>query len=792
MIDSGSNPEQSPKNSNSQSVFKNVNVGGNITTRDLFQVIVQVFNPIQSDLSESIFKELTAHFPRLQDFAEKHFKKQIGEDREVIKLQGIIGNYQLLESIHRALEVNQDDNNEFTAFDAIDRNDLKLLYFHAPGGSGKTTFLLEMLIESINIKKIPFYLDISRFDLVNNREETSKRGSENTLQDIFNQCTLGGNYKVFEKAHNNFAKTRQWEPVVFWDGLNESIVNIDYIIAHIDFMANNHSSTRIYVSDRMKEKKEYPIGFELSTIKPIDINNIREDDMRSHLDAIKTRGQTKFLRLLSVPFFLDLYILMQDKGKNDGTQRRVDSRAAMIKEYFIKYLELKKDSQGNVLEVEDEHFILLAEIAFNAYEKGPRFSKEWWEDKLKEDSKLKDFSEKLIGSGIIVESESTIKLYKEFRHQLLHDFLVGYYLTKIAKLEPEMLYYKFDHATLFAKSFEALEFASELLHEKADDFVIEVYDWNYSAALDCILNLESGRSGQDSPISPELKDAIFALIAEKQFDIFENTRNRDSNKFSQFFSSFDIDYESLSMASINELVSEVNSKYLVETRSSGNLYTQWKNLFTHCGEVSISDMAFLQDSPLLAWTAANLFRRLPLSENKDLMEYLIKLFHALSNTQKKVRRAISTRWRIVHILGSVDTTKSIQLLRNALEDRSEGIWVRYGAARSLVELASRQCSAESAREKILNYLISYVGETVQHIARLTIEIDFKELQQEKKVLEELRNVAILREPPTWWKEEYSRFLSEGANLLAQQDPDEKAEWINQISNLQKKQAESEL
>jgi hypothetical protein len=130
----------------------------------------------------------------------------------------------------------------------------------------------------------------------------------------------------------------------------------------------------------------------------------------------------------------------------------------------------------------------LADIAIQAYRSGSQQI----EGKLLGSKLSETESKQNVGAGILVEwSKDSFA----FVHQLVHDYLVASWLKREGldawtrdNFDPATLV---DPATLDAQSFDALELASELLGNMAPKFVNAVYDWNYRAALDCILNLDA-------------------------------------------------------------------------------------------------------------------------------------------------------------------------------------------------------------------------------------------------------------------------------------------------------------
>ena len=141
----------------------------------------------------------------------------------------------------------------------------------------------------------------------------------------------------------------------------------------------------------------------------------------------------------------------------------------------------------------------------------------------------------------------------------------------------------------------------------------------------------------------------------------------------------------------------------------------------------------------------NVFRRAPVSA--ALVAYLDGLYAALRRTQPAQERALAARWRITHVLGASDDPSAAERLAAIMQDAGEGDWVRFGAVRALVEVASR-CQARADAAKWLDRVIAAMP-------GLPAE-----------ALGEVCDVAELAEGtgPAWWAEDYRRVLEAGLRL----------------------------
>jgi hypothetical protein len=349
----------------------------------------------------------------------------------------------------------------------------------------------------------------------------------------------------------------------------------------------------------------------------------------------------------------------------------------------------------------------------------------------------------------------------EFRHQLLHDFLSGTHI----KLSDENLWRAqlFDAATLDAQSFDAIEFATEQLGSKADEFLKQVYDWNYVAVLESIRNLDAGRHGGQSPVSWELKDAVYCLNAVRFSDRFAHTRRRIESIIEDLKPTSKLDLATA--RTFKELRERVRVSYLPSTE----YFKEWKRLFLKDDAVALPDFNELWRDPLMSWTAANVFRRL--EWKAAVADALQTTYYAVLKSGADRPEAIGARWRIVHLLGACPTVDVLSFLWNVTQSTSEDKWVRAGAARSLIEALSL-LEPRTERENVLRSVAQWL---------------LSEAKIPGPVLDELRQTAILaagESTPQGWREDYKCVLEAGAmHARSQKSAEQEQAWRRRMEEL---------
>jgi len=199
--------------------------------------------------------------------------------------------------------------------------------------------------------------------------------------------------------------------------------------------------------------------------------------------------------------------------------------------------------------------------------------------------------------------------------------------------------------------------------EQADKLVRLVYDWNYYGAAYALV---------DGCVSEETRVVVLAMLADKRWDIVKATATQVSDALqldrsqvaSQLLAAKD-------RAEVFRVVRAVSSNQ--------RWFVDWVVLFTTPDATRLAASAvdgLRAEDSIMSWTLANVLRRCQLDDAG--VETLI----AVSQDTSPV-----VRWRAVHALGALPDQKSIEALQPRL-DASEDRWVRYGAVRSMVEVAA--------------------------------------------------------------------------------------------------------
>jgi hypothetical protein len=290
----------------------------------------------------------------------------------------------------------------------------------------------------------------------------------------------------------------------------------------------------------------------------------------------------------------------------------------------------------------------------------------------------------------------------EFRHQLLHDFLAGTHLANGG--EAFWSAPNFDTATLDTQSFDGIEFAAEQLGANATKFLIEVYDWNWLGVLEAVRNLDAGRHGGESHLSPEFKDALYFLNAMRLFDCFEDSRKRTRSIIADVRTTTGTDLNSV--WNFNDLRELLAASYVpIE-----DYFKRWKAFFLRDEKqpISIKDLDVLWNDPFMSWTATRIFRQLPLDGTTP--GFLRMMYGCVKNTGGDRPEAVGARWRFVHLLGVVKDTDTSEFLWSVTVSSDEDKNVRAGAVRSYIENATLTGSREE-RQTMFGRVANWIATT---------------------------------------------------------------------------------
>lgn len=643
------------------------------------------------------------------------------------------------------------DNGMKPPFDAFGKH--RLLYIQAPGGAGKTFFLYALLLRCFDWGIIPFFMDAGDW-----REKAAKSRDERLDQ-------LDSHLKHLKSGPFQKAERAGHPALLVIDGVNETTASVEGLYKLVEYIAGNFGNTAVILADRMTFRSRYPEGFRLATIAPLTRPEIEEALQRSAPDQARPirpdQVSKSFSRILRIPFFLD--ILRSGSGGATASTRS-DAIETYLEQIIFPGTNEGKDAQFN----------LLARFAFENYrDKGLSIVQEELDQAVGP-----GWTERLRGSGLLRKSQG--RAFK-FRHQLIHDYLAARHFSA-AENEDEGLDWtpaNFSTLTFQRQSYDSLAFFCEMLPGRSSrqDLLVRLYDWDYPAALRCILDL-----GEEE-FDPDLVTAVYALVAEKRFERFLHSRRR-VRPFETILSRLGIEQPPTSVEQLARQVSRIRRSGAWED------YEDWVALFAttrsskRCPRSTVLNLLF-EDDPLLGWTAANVLRRFELKPTT--IEWLFRILPVLLKSESALL------WRVVHILGTQKSDLVADSLTQIVWSPQASADARYGAARSLAEIAAGPASRQSQDDRercrrILSAISKKLGELrdesmMLHCFGRPAE-NSDDLKSLTRVLSQFRKCAILQErrsqEPDRWQALYAPILKAGKRLFDQLDPKEADKWKSQI------------
>lgn len=525
----------------------------------------------------------------------------------------------------------------------------------ARGGSGKTVLLGRTFRKALASGALPVYIDLKQWTPPD-YEAWALTGA-----DAFRR--VGFLLKRFASPSVSAVRLDSLPPdekkVLLVDGLNEisSEVGLEVMLA-LDEFVGTLLQVSVIVADRLT-RRAFP-NFErwrLLTIRPLEQATVKGvlENIPNMREAYEASDETT-KSILAVPFFLDETLrnkqlaasatealekfLMEHAQLNDG---ELDRAAAAAMKMYV-------DARGRMFRL-DGFSVAAGE----------------------------SLAERLQISGIIVQDDATELAH--FAHHLQHDYLVSRYL---AMHHDEWGKDTFDVVSFKAASFDTIAMTLEQIETgAADDFVRRVYDWNvYGAAYAVIEARARGRS----QVSRDMEAVVYAMLAERRFDRVLATAQRASDALD--LSTSEIAAKFKASESPDELRASVACM-----RGDAPWFSDWVELFTRANGVHDDvDVGLLTEADSIrGWTYSNVLRRSRVDE-----EGLDRLRNLLSDDSEVIR------WRVVHVLGAFPSSENVGALVRIFSDPHGG-WDRYGAVRSLVEIAARDEGGE-VRQEVLTQL----------------------------------------------------------------------------------------
>lgn len=502
------------------------------------------------------------------------------------------------------------------------------------GGAAKTV-VLDRVAKAAGVNGyLPIKVDLK---LWNGRDidrwlESSSE-SIDRFAHILETANIGLTFPLFSSLPPNLIK------LLLIDGLNELQSTIgEQIIQAVDLAVTEQPGTRVIVSDRLVRRElRAPYRWKLASILPLD-----DDEIRSHIsqDADLTRAyeglSTEDRTLWSSPFFFDAFLKKDSAGA---------SRRSVFAAFFSKVTTVRSELD------------LLAKAAYDLYKK--QSSRTFSKADLHLPPKLVRKAEEV---GILKTEGNN----SYFRHHLAHDYLAARYMHAHPKVWNQQ---GFDAISFSASSFDALAMVLEQIESpsKAEKFVRELYDWNPYAAAYCLAEQKD-----HSTLSYEMQAVVLAVMAERKFNIVDATAMRASDALLVVSSTLAKQFaQTKTLRDVFLVVDSIASEQ--------DWFQEWKWVFTLPPSKSLAPEHVKQlesrDS-IMGWTVANVLKRTKATAGD------LRFVRSLTNSRYSV-----VRWRAIHVLGSFPSVAHANTVSKSL-DADNDHWVRFGAVRSLVEMAA--------------------------------------------------------------------------------------------------------
>jgi hypothetical protein len=293
---------------------------------------------------------------------------------------------------------------------------------------------------------------------------------------------------------------------------------------------------------------------------------------------------------------------------------------------------------------------------------------------------------RIMDAGLLLEERDSAFMV----HHLISDYLAA---IAVGDKPEKWSHDTFDALTFDGASFDPLTILLESLPPtRTDEFLRRVHDWNFYAAAHLLVAARAAGVRVD----PAVEVVLLYMLAEKRFE-----RIRASAVHAQAILDA---YPGRTAAALSRAESWHEIKDILSGESFDvHWFKMWKSLAIQKHHASARNHeldALSSDEGIIGWTAANLLRRLVLSDAQK--------FSVMGMTSSILP---ILRWRAVHVLGShCDELAQRRLFECLLGD--DYFWVRYGALRSLIEAAA--LGDRQTRREIFSNLTDIANVLINH------------------------------------------------------------------------------
>ena len=512
------------------------------------------------------------------------------------------------------------------------------------GGGGKTEILGRIARKALERTVVPVIIDLANWTGEDNKAWELHRASD---EDVFYFLLRKFAALHISPVELNVLSGIQ-QSLLLVDGLSEVEARIgESILNAVDSCLIALPGTSVVAADRLVRRDLASDRWRLVALLPLS-----DDDVRSVLRTAAggleryERAEPQLRALLRSPYYLHRFLENPD---NFAANKAAQQHREFLVHSSMSEAELTIASAAAFEFYHQSHSRTFPLAAFEA-------------------ATSPDIVRKLRGAGALtVDSEQRLAY---FDHQLKHDFLAARHLAfHPTKWESDA----FDVVTLNAASFDVLGLVLEQIDGAGDEFVRKVYDWNPYGAAHVVAE---DRERRINKVSAPMRLVIQAVMAERRFHLIRATvqQAEDALRLIQSAESERL----LQAASFSEVVKIVNRLSSDETE----WFRDWQRVFTRpAGEQPTdADLATIRrEDSIVGWTYANIVKRLALTagQQETLRGWIVD-------------SSPEVRWRIVHALGAFPNLENRDFLFDVLNEGGDTYrWVRYGATRSLVEIAAR-------------------------------------------------------------------------------------------------------
>ena len=506
-------------------------------------------------------------------------------------------------------------------------------------GSGKS-LIVRRLAKSIAGSKrdMPILVNLSKWSSRDSEDAMSRVGDSVSLMNLVLARCSGLDVSILELdvISPTLVKT------IIVDGLNEIPASLgNSILRALDDTVTRLINCRVVVTDRLTRRQITETRWRLGRVEPLSEEAVGKVVARAG-NSLRRRIQHTGQQLLEWPFFLAKVLADDTNSGASGTDT--------LRQFFENRVQLTSDEMDTTAAAAYQAYVGSSSRTFSALLFIARVGDQVFG--------------KLTQAGSVELSGDVAR----FTHHLQHDFLAARHVASDVAL---WRYAGFNTLTFQASSFDAIALAfAQVTNPQKASFVRRVYDWNpYAIAY----ALAEDEYREPADLEQELELVVLAMLAEKRWDPVIPSAERATDALNLFPR-----LKAQAFLAADSL--EVVIDFVRGLQSEVPWFVEWQKLFCLPQHVTPDDHAVARlsdDDSIIGWTLANVLRRVTL--NNEQLTCVFELGHYLHSV---------VRWRAVHVVGCYPRHESMSLALHLL-DRDEDLWVRYGALRSLVEMASK-------------------------------------------------------------------------------------------------------